>query len=889
MNAALASDEARASRLGKLEQEQQPEQRQQQQQHQQQHQPEPESNQPEDAEMDELEPTVEDLGMGWSRVTEQDGAVFYWHEASEVSQWEPPAHLVAPEPGPAPAQPVVQRQLQTVSGLKLPVVMERSEDEQRRSPDDASPDPGTAQPAEAASGTTGEADSTSHVKHMVAHAEPALTKAQPLREPLQRQMYRGSNSDTQLTWGTKLAWADSDADEGVALRAGASPCTVRAGSSNRVRKDKTVHWEEWTVDEVLVWLASLDIEVKECSEVFRKQRVKGKHLKKLDDELLLKLGIDAFGDRDAILEARDRLSDDQERILLAAAARATGSNPNSPVVTAVPSPGPGTPAAGTPRLKPSSSTFPGSQPPPGERENEAQVLVGCNSGDPLVVYTERPLGGGAAGSVFEGWYQGQFVAVKRMSETEKQAVKELDIYRNSAANRHPNIVFTHGFKVEHGLVYLIMDRCDCSLSTSAGEKSSAFVSKLRISSDLPRDLSKQLLTGVSQLHSLHVIHRDLKPSNVLIRNSAAVLAAEVSASTEKRNSGRQPQICLCDMGLSKRQSADYSISTLGDDVGTVGWRAPELRKAGAQATEASDVYAAGLIIYYILTGGCHVFDDDDEEEQVDHTGANERQLSQLSYARQEAIDECGREWERVQKYGSRASTTNVFALSASHRDLLSAEKEAEREQLMEGIVERLSRCRVHNQPSATQGAGAETLLLQSVRLPSSRPSNDGSTTELSTEAVSLLSRLLHPDPKKRPTAGEALADPVFQVVLEGQDQIAESELTIGGVIGDGAMGIVYRAKWRETDVAVKRLKHGDSQNQTGNDEETQLKGDFVREVALLKRLRHPHVVVSSLETLRVCHVAVACKLTTSMRDALRTVVYGVVSVIVIVSCCRCRA
>eukprot|EP01044_Picomonas_judraskeda_P034633 COSAG03_NODE_14451_length_463_cov_36.093407_1_plen_77_part_10 len=29
-------------------------------------------------EMDELEPAMEDVGMGWSRVTEQDGAVYYW-------------------------------------------------------------------------------------------------------------------------------------------------------------------------------------------------------------------------------------------------------------------------------------------------------------------------------------------------------------------------------------------------------------------------------------------------------------------------------------------------------------------------------------------------------------------------------------------------------------------------------------------------------------------------------------------------------------------------------------------------------------------------------------------------------------------------------------------
>ena len=309
-----------------------------------------------------------------------------------------------------------------------------------------------------------------------------------------------------------------------------------------------------------------------------------------------------------------------------------------------------------------------------------QVLVGANGGDPLVVYTEQPLGGGAAGSVFEGWYQGQFVAVKRMNETEKQAVKELDIYRNSAANRHPNLIFTHGFKVEHSLVYLIMDRCDCSLSVSGGI-GKAFVTQLRSAPDLPRELCKQLLAGVSQLHSLRVIHRDLKPSNVLVREASSFLetvtAATSDAAVKKPRKPRMPQLLLCDMGLSKRQSADYSISTMGDDVGTLGWRAPELRKAGAQATEASDVYTTGLIIYYILTGGCHVFDDD--EDDTDRDGQkdweNERQQAQLTYARQEAIDEIGREWERVQKYGSRASTTNVFALSASHRDLLSTEKE----------------------------------------------------------------------------------------------------------------------------------------------------------------------------------------------------------------------
>ena len=67
----------------------------------------------------------------------------------------------------------------------------------------------------------------------------------------------------------------------------------------------------------------------------------------------------------------------------------------------------------------------------------------------------------------------------------------------------------------------------------------------------------------------------------------------------------------------------------------------------------------------------------------------------------------------------------------------------------------------------------------------------------------------------------------------GDDEIPESELEIGGVIGNGAMGVVYRAKWRETDVAVKRLKRSGAANRE------QLLADFRREVALLKQLSPP--------------------------------------------------
>jgi serine/threonine protein kinase len=64
-------------------------------------------------------------------------------------------------------------------------------------------------------------------------------------------------------------------------------------------------------------------------------------------------------------------------------------------------------------------------------------------------------------------------------------------------------------------------------------------------------------------------------------------------------------------------------------------------------------------------------------------------------------------------------------------------------------------------------------------------------------------------------------------------QIPLSELAMGARIGSGAFGEVVRAVYQGTDVAVKRMNTGASG----------ALGDFVREVQLLTRLRHPHVVL----------------------------------------------
>jgi len=66
-------------------------------------------------------------------------------------------------------------------------------------------------------------------------------------------------------------------------------------------------------------------------------------------------------------------------------------------------------------------------------------------------------------------------------------------------------------------------------------------------------------------------------------------------------------------------------------------------------------------------------------------------------------------------------------------------------------------------------------------------------------------------------------------------EIPYEELTLGKKLGEGAFGIVYKAKWRGIAVAVKELKY-----QNLNDEVLE---EFRKEISILGKLRHPNVVL----------------------------------------------
>jgi eukaryotic-like serine/threonine-protein kinase len=99
------------------------------------------------------------------------------------------------------------------------------------------------------------------------------------------------------------------------------------------------------------------------------------------------------------------------------------------------------------------------------------------------------------------------------------------------------------------------------------------------------EVSRQLLSGVAALHAGGIIHRDLKPNNVML----------------ERN-GERLNVSIMDFGLARLHEADSTLLGTGMIAGTPGYMAPELLR-GQRPTKATDIYALGVVLHQVLTGG----------------------------------------------------------------------------------------------------------------------------------------------------------------------------------------------------------------------------------------------------------------------------------------------
>ncbi|MFI5661377.1 Stk1 family PASTA domain-containing Ser/Thr kinase [Streptomyces sp. NPDC051684] len=139
---------------------------------------------------------------------------------------------------------------------------------------------------------------------------------------------------------------------------------------------------------------------------------------------------------------------------------------------------------------------------------------------------------------------------------------------------HPNVVGVFDQGTDGAYVYLAMEYvAGCTLRDVLRDRGA-----LRPRAAL--DILEPVLAALGAAHRAGFVHRDMKPENVLI--------------------GDDGRVKVADFGLVR--AVDTVTNTTGAVLGTVSYLAPEQIENGT-ATPSVDVYACGVVLYEMLTGG----------------------------------------------------------------------------------------------------------------------------------------------------------------------------------------------------------------------------------------------------------------------------------------------
>ncbi|MCW2753435.1 MAG: protein kinase [Marmoricola sp.] len=148
--------------------------------------------------------------------------------------------------------------------------------------------------------------------------------------------------------------------------------------------------------------------------------------------------------------------------------------------------------------------------------------------------------------------------------------------RSAARLSHHNVVAVFDQGEDHGTLFLVMEYVPGRTLRDL------------IRAEAPMDPGRALaviepvLAALAAAHDAGMIHRDVKPENVLLADDGRVKVA--------------------DFGLARAVNAETQhTATGGVLIGTVSYLSPELVVDG-KADARSDVYAAGVLMYEMLTG-----------------------------------------------------------------------------------------------------------------------------------------------------------------------------------------------------------------------------------------------------------------------------------------------
>ena len=189
------------------------------------------------------------------------------------------------------------------------------------------------------------------------------------------------------------------------------------------------------------------------------------------------------------------------------------------------------------------------------------------------------LGRGAMGVVYSGRDErtGRSVALKVMMtdlEGDKETRERFNREANVAGKMvHRNIINVYEAGEEDGRLYMVMELLE-------GETLNDYMKRVgRLPLEHALDLMMQVCEGLAIAHAHAIVHRDIKPGNLFVM--------------------RDGGLKILDFGVARL--ANSSMTASGFIVGTPDFMSPEQAR-GREIDQRSDVFSAGAVFYYMLSG-----------------------------------------------------------------------------------------------------------------------------------------------------------------------------------------------------------------------------------------------------------------------------------------------
>lgn len=244
------------------------------------------------------------------------------------------------------------------------------------------------------------------------------------------------------------------------------------------------------------------------------------------------------------------------------------------------------------------------------------------------------IGEGSFGSVFLALHAitGELMAVKQVEIPSATKGTDFDQRKNSMVTalkheiellqglHHPNIVQYLGTSADDQYLNIFLEYVPGGSIATMLQQYNTF------QEPLIKNFVRQILTGLSYLHSRDIIHRDIKGANILVDNKGGIK--------------------ISDFGISKRVEASTVLGSRASGIagnhlhrpslqGSVYWMAPEVVRQTAH-TKKADIWSLGCLVVEMFLGA-HPFPDSSQLQAIFAIGSNQARPPPPESASKEAM------------------------------------------------------------------------------------------------------------------------------------------------------------------------------------------------------------------------------------------------------------